>query len=173
MSRKFLLILCVVNTVLFTAANLVNISIWLVLMAEVVLYGLWVVIRHRLNPNDPLQRVRAAIREIESKGEIRNLHLVKAGVEGLLSDRQRVRYSIEEQKLEPMTLAYLLIHNVAVEGLTTGENHIYRGTLSMAGRELESVYTAAVQKLVEVGYMSEAERRQDGLRIEQEIKSVG
>jgi hypothetical protein len=54
MSLKFLLILCAVNTVLFTVANMVNISIWLVVLAEVVLYGLWVMVRTWFDPAQQL-----------------------------------------------------------------------------------------------------------------------
>lgn len=59
MNRKFLLIAFVVNTALFTAANLLDISIWLVVLAEVVLYGLWVVIKTWF---DPAQLNRPGIR---------------------------------------------------------------------------------------------------------------
>jgi hypothetical protein len=54
MNRKFLLIAFVVNTALFTAANLLDISIWLVVLAEVVLYGLWVVIKTWFDPAQQL-----------------------------------------------------------------------------------------------------------------------
>ena len=39
---KFLLILMVVNTILFTIAKLTNIPVWQILIAEAVGYGCWI-----------------------------------------------------------------------------------------------------------------------------------
>lgn len=249
-SFKFLLLVLVVNTVLFTVASVVGFSIWWVLLAEVALWVGYIMVKawfdpaqrlvaqgshmgwaaagtmrdehgwrdtllrrngvvtrvsyktkllyivepvpsgphkdfieieHLMGPpdavvlrsDDPVTRVRAALLEIEANTEIPAMSLVRPGVEGLLRNAERVRYSIENDGIEPRTLAYLLIHNVAMDQLTSGEHHIYRGTLGPVGRGLKSAYMAANRKLMEVGYQDDETRKHSEAEVMREVGEVG
>jgi hypothetical protein len=54
MSRKFLLIACAVNTLLFILAGLNSLSVWLVLLAEVAAHIAWVMWRSWFDPAQQL-----------------------------------------------------------------------------------------------------------------------
>lgn len=250
MKLKFLIGVGVVNTLLFTGARVIDISIWWVLLAEVVLFVGYIMVKswfdpaqqlvnqgahmgwtaagtmrdehgwrdtllrrngvvtrvsyktkllyivepapsgpykdfleieHRmvlpdmvmLRSDDPVSRVRAALLEIEANTEIPALSLVRPGVEGLLRDAERVRYSIENDGIEPRTLAYLLIHNFAMAKLTCGEHHIYRGTLGPVGQGLKLAYSAANRKLMEVGYQDDETRKRSEAEVMRAVGEVG
>lgn len=126
-----------------------------------------------LRADDPVSRVRAALLEIEASGEIPGMSLVQSGVKALLRDAERVRYSIEDDRLEPRTLAYLLIHNVAMESLISGAHHIYQGTLGLVGQTVKETYLAANRKLVEVGFQDDEERSRSEAEVMREISEVG
>lgn len=250
MKLKFLVGVGVVNTLLFTGAKVIDISIWWVLLAEVVFFVGYIMVKSWFDPaqqlvnqgahmgwtaagtmrdengwrdtllrrngvvtrvsyktkllyivepapsgpykdfleiehlmglpdvgmllsDDPVSRVRAALLEIEANTEIPAMSLVRPGVEGLLMDAERVRYSVENDGIEPRTLAYLLIHNVAMDQLTSGEHHIYRGTLGPVGRELKLAYTAANLKLMEVGYQDDETLKRSEVEVMREVGEVG
>lgn len=53
-SIKFLLLLCVVNTILFVIAKLLHIPLWTVLVGELVAYIGWLMIKARFDPTQRL-----------------------------------------------------------------------------------------------------------------------
>lgn len=79
----------------------------------------------------------------------------------LAKDAERTIYSIRIDGMKPDRLALLLITNVIGEQLACGQHHVYRGTLSMIGRDMLKVWTTAVSTLKERGYYTEAEAEED------------
>lgn len=91
----------------------------------------------------------------------------------LANDAEKTVYSIRIDHMKPDHLALLIITNVAGRQLSGGWHHTYRGVLSMVGKDLLAVWTAAVMELKKRGYYSEAEVDEDMKWIHNQISQVG
>lgn len=123
--------------------------------------------------DSPVGKARAALTDIEASDEIPGLSSAKNEVLELLRDVEKTTYSINEDKIDPRSLVYLLIHSVTLKALCTGDNHVYRGVLSMRGNLLLQAYEAASQKMTEGGLQDENEHKKGLAALKQEISEIG
>lgn len=130
-------------------------------------------IAQQQSPDDPVERARAALLDIEAKNEIPGLSAAKPKVLNLLQDREKVAYSINVDKVDPRNLIYLLIHNVTLDELCTGDHHIYRGVLSMQGNLLQQAYAAASNQMTARGMQDRAEQENGMASLRKEISEIG
>jgi len=86
---------------------------------------------------------------------------------------EKTVYSIRIEGMKPDRLALLVITNVLGSHISSGQNHIYRGTLSVVGADMLKVWSAAVASLKERGYYSDAKAEEDMQWIRQQIKNAG
>ena len=100
-----------------------------------------------------LQRVRALMLERNSKP-----HLLKAIYEAKNSPRDVVLYAIVQQ-------CKLL--------LSSGNYHVYRGVLSMEGRDIHAIFGIALDELVKNGFGNEEQAAEQRAELRQLIKDVG
>jgi hypothetical protein len=119
------------------------------------------------------ERVKDSIAAIEKSDLIPGFHLVKDAVRDQLKDRDRTRASIEEDGLSPDGLVYLLISNVTNAQLCSGQHHIYRGVLSITGKELLAAFTKASEMMVQCGVHSREDHERDMRNLKKEIAEVG
>lgn len=89
------------------------------------------------------------------------------------TEADKTVYSIRIDGLKPEHLALVIITNVVSRHLASGTHHIYRGVLSAMGQDLLKVWNAAVKEMLERGFCSEAEAREDLDWIKQQIKEMG
>lgn len=122
---------------------------------------------------DSVKRVMDVLAEIDRAQLIPGFELVKDGIQEQLKDRVRTQVSIEEDGLSPDGLIYLLASNVANAQLCSGSHHIYRGVLSMSGRQLLAAYEKASEMMVQCDIHSQDEHDRDMQSIEKEISEIG
>jgi hypothetical protein len=115
----------------------------------------------------------AAFYEIEAKADLPGLGHVKEDVLALINDREKTAISINEEKMDPRELIWLLISNVADRKLCSGKYHTYRGTLNMIGQQLLQVFTTASRQMVHYGLHTETEYEADSQRLKRELASIG
>ena len=119
------------------------------------------------------ERVKDSLASIEKSDLIPGFHLVKDAIRDQLKDGDRTRASIEEDGLSPDGLIYLLISNAANAQLCRGQHHIYRGVLSMTGKELLAAFTKASEMIVQCGVHSQEDHEHDMRSLKKEIFEVG
>ena len=122
---------------------------------------------------DAVSRTLAAFYEIEANANLPGLDHLKEEVLALINDREKTAISIDEEKMDPKALVWLLISNVADRKLCSGKFHTYRGTLNMVGQQLVQVFTTASRQLVQHGLHTEAEHEADSQRLKRELASIG
>ena len=66
-----------------------------------------------------------------------------------------------------------VIANLARDDLASGQNHVYRGVLSMAGENKKALYRVAMEELVKAGLGTPETLRERAKEVEQEIKEAG
>lgn len=122
---------------------------------------------------DAVSVALAAYYEIEAKADLPALAHLKDDVLSLINDREKTAISIDEEKMNPRALVWLLISNVADRKLCSGKYHTYRGILNMVGQQLVQVFTTASRQLVQFGFHTEAEHEADSQRLKRELASIG
>lgn len=88
-------------------------------------------------------------------------------------DKESTVHSISVDKWKPSDLALLIVSKVSGNILSSGECHIYRGTLSGEGHGHLAVFRRAVQELAKSGFITQQEAEQDVIQIQKNIKEVG
>ena len=91
----------------------------------------------------------------------------------MAKDADRAKYSISVNQMKPKQIALLLITNVAWNELSSGNHHIYRGVLSVIGKEYLRIFKVALSSSLELGYIDSDEYRDDLKKLEIAIKEVG
>ena len=91
----------------------------------------------------------------------------------MAKDADRAKYSIRVNQMKPKQLALLLITNVAWNELASGNNHIYRGVLSVMGKEYLRIFKVALSSSLELGYIDSDEYRDDLKKLEIAINEMG
>jgi hypothetical protein len=119
------------------------------------------------------KQVKEALASIERAELIPGFDLVKDGIREQLKDRARTRASIEEDGLSPDGLIYLLASNIANTQLCTGNHHIYRGVLSMSGKQLLAAFGKASEMMVHCGIHSKEEHERELRSLKKEISEIG
>ena len=124
-------------------------------------------------PNEPMSQALAAFYEIQSRDEVPGWSSVNDKVLELLNDSGKTVASIREDGLDPNALVHLLVTNVANSKLCSGENHVYRGTLSAAGDAVLSAFVYSSNMLVQYGVQNKEKHRSDVESLKHEMKSIG
>ncbi|MDQ7772518.1 MAG: hypothetical protein RDU13_03225 [Elusimicrobiales bacterium] len=71
------------------------------------------------------------------------------------------------------TIALLLVSNAIMDSLVSGEYHIYRGKLSMAGEGLKNGYVYINSELIKLGYQTKESAQKDLHSLESQIRQMG
>jgi len=99
--------------------------------------------------------------------------IVEPEVIALAKDAEKTVYSVRIDRMKPDHLALLLITNVLGKHIGSGSHHIYRGVLSMVGKDMLKVWHSAQNAMLERGYSSEQEVNEDNQWIQEQIEGVG
>jgi hypothetical protein len=101
----------------------------------------------------PPYEVRLTVEEAQRLLGAANLcrDIVAPKVLALIRDADKTVYSIRIDRMKPDQLALMLITNVVGRELGSGIHHAYRGTLSMVGNDMRSLWHKAQKLMVERG----------------------
>lgn len=135
--------------------------------------SLFAALSRRRSVNDPVRRVRAALSEIERSRRIPGLEFFKGELLELIRQRDHVVASIDKEHRDPTALIYVMIGNIAIRRLTSGECHIYRGVLNYEGQSLRAAFTAASERLIACGDLNRADYEADLVNLRKEIAQLG
>ena len=91
----------------------------------------------------------------------------------LAKNYSKTVYSIRATHLKPDQLALLLLFNVLTREIESGWNHIYRGILSDAGREMLSMWHMICIEQIRLGYSTQADYENDLEGLIKQIKEMG
>jgi hypothetical protein len=91
----------------------------------------------------------------------------------IIKHPDRTKHALILDRREPLELALLLIRNHCIRELSGGQNHIYRGRLSMNGMMVRAIYDTATRTMVERGYMSADEAAEEEKGLAANIAEVG
>lgn len=117
--------------------------------------------------------IRAAIRDFFDSNDylIKNQALKECLRAG--SDSDKAKYSIRVDRMKPEQVALIIIRNVAQNKLVYGDHHVYRGVLSITGKEYKKIFYDAVTLYAKLGFGNEAEAKQELSEITKAISEVG
>lgn len=122
----------------------------------------------------PLRMARNAVVEVESKGDIPAFSLIKDAILAtIVSDDTKTAATILEDRIDPRALVYLLATNRAFEELSSGQHHVYRGVLSVGGRQLLASFCAASEQMITYGLHDRSRHEADLASLRAEIKEMG
>lgn len=99
--------------------------------------------------------------------------IVRREAIALAKDADKTLYSIRISHFKPDQLALILIYNVLTRNLQSGCQHVYRGTLSMIGRDMLRLWHITAKEMVKRGYSTQDEYKADTEGLMSEIRSVG
>ena len=88
-------------------------------------------------------------------------------------DTNKTKYSIRVDRKKPKEIALLIISNISFNRLASGHGYIYRGVLSIIGRECLKVFNAAVGASEALGFISQQEAKEDMRNLSEQIKKNG
>ena len=88
-------------------------------------------------------------------------------------DADKAKYSIRVQAMKPAQIALLIIRNNAHNKLVYGENHVYRGVLSMAGNDYLAQFIKANSESVKLNLISSDEADDDLTELKIAISELG
>lgn len=91
----------------------------------------------------------------------------------LAKNADRTVYSICIDGLKPDQLALILIFNVLTRNLQSGWHHVYRGLLTITGKDMLRLWHLTAKELVKRGYSTQAEYDADLKGLMEAIRSVG
>ena len=120
-----------------------------------------------------MQKCLSAFKEINEELNFVLPLDIKNKILQLIKDTERTESSINTDGVSPRTLVFLLITNVLDEVLSSGQYHVYRGTLSGLGVSLKKVFTYSNSKMVSLGFQTEADAKEDNKQLDDKIKDRG
>jgi hypothetical protein len=86
-------------------------------------------------------------------------------------DAEKTVYFIRIDRMKPDHLALFLILNVLGIRLASGQYHIHRGVLGIIGKDMLSMWTAAVREMQERGYYDDQKAKEDMQWVQKQIKN--
>ena len=101
----------------------------------------------------------AEFRKIEGRG----IALVKVGVKKRLKDEIWAKKIWAHMLEEDLSVRDMVFQQILIESklsLSSGRHHIYRGTLSLPGTQLESLHANAVRELRKSGFLTDEAAKQ-------------
>ena len=99
--------------------------------------------------------------------------IVEPQVVARARETEKTVYSVRVDGQKPDQLALLLITNVLGFELGSGSYHVYRGVLSMVGKDMLEVWHSAQKVMEERGYATAQEIAEDNRWIDRQIKNAG
>ena len=100
--------------------------------------------------------------------------MVKEWVEQtILNDQKNIIHFIDEKKISPTNMVYLLMADITGNYLGTGDYHIRTGVLNPLGEVLFDIYHIVTERLVTGGYLSREAADKDIAQVCRNIKGVG
>ncbi len=124
---------------------------------------------------DEVRWVRVSIRDFFNRYS--DNFMISAVVEKeclrVASNADKAKYSIRVNRMTPEQMALLIIRNVAYENLIYGQNHIYRGVLSLNGKEYKKLFLAAAHIRVNCGFVTREDANLDISEMMSVVKEVG
>lgn len=120
--------------------------------------------------------VKRTIEEINaflSNNATSSAKILRNEVVALAKIKDKTTASIREDGLKYDQLALILITNVIGRHLSSGQYHVYRGTLSEIGNDMLRTWRVAVEALKDRGYYTTEEALEDMRWMLNEIESVG
>lgn len=91
----------------------------------------------------------------------------------LTRDAEDIVRVVRQERRPPEQVALVMLSSTAIDLLTSGRYHVYRGVLSGEGHALSSVFARCMSELQERGYQT-AEKTQEAVqRMRIEIKKLG
>ena len=131
----------------------------------------WVWVRQPAD--DPVVRARTAFDRIEASGEIPGFQWPASDVRVAIKDRQAMTDVLRILGENKDALIYVLIANVALERLQSGQHHVARGRLSPKGRQIRSAYKHAAARLIQFGVYDQATYAEDCALLRRESRKSG
>lgn len=89
------------------------------------------------------------------------------------SNSDKAKYSIRVDLMKPEQVALIIIRNIAFNNVSSGLNHVYRGVLSIAGKDYEKMFLCAVKDSVRLGFYTNEDANADVAEMRLAIKNVG
>ena len=90
-----------------------------------------------------------------------------------LEHPEAVQRATQEPNYNPRVVCLEVIANLARDDLASGQNHVYRGVLSMAGENKKALYRVAMEELVKAGLGTPDTLRERTKELDREIKETG
>ena len=106
-------------------------------------------------------------------GPYAGFKLIRSELRGMISSNPAAVVQKVREGVAPRTLAYLAIANHTAQILRSGRYHIHRGTLSMPGQSLFSLWSVATGELETAGMDSPEEAAEGRRDFRQQINEVG
>lgn len=129
-------------------------------------------IRHRLFPLYEARVTREAAEALLQHAQASRAVLQPA-VQRALADVETTVYSIRIDHMRPDQIALMLLTNVIGEELGSGRHHVYRGRLGVVGLDMQRMWNAAQDLMVERGYASGDERKEDDAWLQRQVSGAG
>jgi len=125
------------------------------------------------NSSDEMQNCLQEVKNVQE--ELNNIAFdeIKDEIIKQIKEKDKIVYSIKKEDISPRTLVFLIITNVIQSILSTGQYHVYRGTLNIIGTELLKIWDYAVNQLEKSGFHSPQAAEEDRKWIREQIKNVG
>jgi aspartokinase-like uncharacterized kinase len=79
------------------------------------------------------------------------LAIIDSDVINDIKNKKLTSASIENDKMHPTGLVWLIISNKINDHICSGKHHIYRGVLSGTGKELENLFITSVREMEKFG----------------------
>ena len=100
-------------------------------------------------------------------------HVATRAISILKNEKQKTETTIKEDGVSYHGLALLVMSNVIFEELSSGQHHVYRGTLNMMGQSMRQLWSKVCAGLVEEGQSTHDEVKADTEALSDSISSSG
>jgi hypothetical protein len=91
----------------------------------------------------------------------------------LMGHQKAIRSAVVLDRLAIQELVLNVITSEMVRDLASGQDHVYRGRLSMVGASKRAIYEAALAELVKAGYVSEDDANEGRAELASDLALVG
>ena len=98
---------------------------------------------------------------------------VYASCKAVLRNAEVVLQRVRQDGFAPDELGLVVAQNILADHLCSGQYHVYRGMLSMAGQQLMSAFNKACSELEQRGYATPEDSRESLQQVSKKISQVG
>ncbi|MEP7367450.1 MAG: hypothetical protein ABI972_29675 [Acidobacteriota bacterium] len=122
-------------------------------------------------PEEPKIALRSAMEPLE--GTVSKSLPVYSSCRAVLRNTEIVLQRVRHDGYAPDELGLVVVQNILADHLCSGNYHVYRGMLSMAGQQLMSAFNRACSELEQRGYATPEENEQSLQHVRKAISEVG